>query len=826
MLNSAIIREHLEQCASLSADLQQKLRSFSLEWRNLKLREEILAVKVEKANPVVLDGVGGGAGTEAVAMMLKNCSKLVMQPLNKSNYFASFSHNLVSLEDGQQENEQNDFSKTPCWFNAKGILEKHHATSRDQTMKTPYTDDQMKYQHLAKDSASHENLFPGADGQMKCQHLAKDNSASHETLFSSIPFFRKEEFSRLNQLPLFTPQSQKNSLGEGNGSRSNFKSKLEFEKDDDNGPVLPCEILQRGISFDAIRTNIPEHLYAMHVNSENMLLDHNGIVQPLAFESQAYNQEADSLKNEISVLQDSIANLESQLLKVSMRKEFLGKDSAGRLYWGFSRAGTSPWVIIDGSSMAVLRGCDTKEHEDVLANNSTLRGSLPCGRENFLSSRELYDRKYSNRMSSPWISCQSNDETEELIQWLKDNEPRERELLESILQWQRTKYKDSNKAKSYVMDEQPTSSKAKNSERVLDCSKTRAGSILEKKYGPCMEVEATNIPKKRCLNSVVMCEQRMYRCECLEPIWPSRHHCLTCHQSFSTSEELKGHDDRICSSGASASENSIVNDESGKGKMMMNTDALQEHSDNQRMIGGEKHETGSRLINFDKELICPFDIDEISTKFVVKCSNKELVREIGLIGSNGIPSFLPNISPNYLNDPALMLLAMENDVNPHKKSLIVENQLQRPPERYMPAGMKYDHSSDYSTRRCSMNGIGAAFLETEKLRLNCINRRDQSSSTNQTSQWGLDNCCIINESSLRPLEGWASQILKKLKIDLLNMDAALPEEAVKPSNASLERRCAWRAFVKSAVSIFQVSFVSNSSFKCLCVNICSKKFRS
>uniref|UniRef100_F6HPN6 PHD-type domain-containing protein n=1 Tax=Vitis vinifera TaxID=29760 RepID=F6HPN6_VITVI len=716
VLNSAIIREHLEQCASLSADLQQKLRTLSLERRNLKLREEILAVKVEKANSVGLDGVGGEAGTEAVAMMLKNYSKLMVQPLNKSNYFASFPSNLVSLEDGQQENEQNDFNKPPYWFNAKGFLEKHHATSRDLSMKTPDTDDQMKY-----------------------QHLAKDNSVPHENHFSSTPFFRKDDFSSLNKLPLFTPQSQKINSGEGNDSRSNFNSKLESEKDDDNGSVLPSEILQRGILFDAIRTNISEHVHAMHVNSENMLLDHNGIGQPVAIESQAYNQEADSLKNEISVLQDSIASLESQLLKVSMRKEFLGKDSAGRLYWVFSRAGTSPWVVIDGSMMAGLRGGEAKEHEDTLANNSTLRGSFPCGREKKFSSREfnisnrhMHDQEYSIPMSFPWVSCQSNDEIEELIQWLRDNEPRERELLESILQWQRTKYKDSNKAKSYVKDEQPTSSKTKNSERTLDYLKTRAGTILEK---------------------------------------------------------------------------NMVNDESGKGKMMMNTDALQEHSDDLGMIGAsksEKHETVSGLINFDKELICPFDIEEISTKFIVKSSNKELVREIGLIGSNGIPSFLPNTSPYYLNDPTLMLLARENEVNPHKKSLIMENQLQQGPERNMAAGIKYYHPSNDSTRRCSMDGIGEAFLETEKLRLNCINGRDQSSSTNQTSEGGLGNCCIINESSLKPLEGWASQFLRKLKIDLLDMDAALPEEAVKPSNASLERRCAWRAFVKSAVSIFQM----------------------
>lgn len=794
MLNSAIIREHLEQCASLSADLQQKLRSLYLEWRNLKLREEILALKVDKANSIVLDGVGGEAGTEAVAMMLKNYNKLMIQPLNKSNYFASFPSNLVSLEDGQQENEHNDINKPPHWLNAKGILEKHLATSRNQSSKTPDTDSQMKY-----------------------QHLAKDNSILHENIFSSIPSFKKDEFSWLNRLPVFTPQSQKINLGDGNDSSSNFNSKLELEMNDDNGSVLPCEILKHGIFLDAIGTNLPEHVHAMHANSEKKLLDHNHIVQPVVIESQAYNQEADFLKNEISVLQDSITSLESQLLRVSLRKEFLGKDSAGRLYWVFYRAGTNPWVVIDGSMMAGLRGYEAKEHQDIVAKKSTPRSSFPCGREKEFDSREsnvsnqrMHDQKCSIPMSSPWVSCRSHDEIEELIQWLRDNEPKERLLLESFLQWQRTKYKDCNKAKSLFEDKQPTSSKAKESYRNLDYLKTRAVTILEKKHGPCMELGVTDIPKKSCRDLAERCEQKMYRCECLEPLWPSRPHCFTCHQSFSTAEELKGHDDRICTSGASASEHSMVND-----KVTMDTDGLQEHSDILAKIGeseSEKHETGSKLINFDKDLICPFDIEEISTKFVVKSSNKELVREIGLIGSNGIPSFLPSTSPYYLNDPTLMLLALENEVNPHKKSLIMEHQLKQTSERNTESRVKYGYSSYDSTRRCSIDGIAEQILETEKLGLNYINGRDQFLSTNQTSEWGLGNYCTINESSLKPLEGWASQILKKLKIDLLDMDAALPEEAVKPSNASLEKRCAWRSYVKSAMSIFQVSFMSPSRF--------------
>ena len=56
VLNSANIREHLDQCASVFADLQQKLRSLSTEWRNLKLKEEIIAEQVGKVNKEQLPG--------------------------------------------------------------------------------------------------------------------------------------------------------------------------------------------------------------------------------------------------------------------------------------------------------------------------------------------------------------------------------------------------------------------------------------------------------------------------------------------------------------------------------------------------------------------------------------------------------------------------------------------------------------------------------------------------------------------------------------------------------------------------------------------------
>ncbi|CAL5385003.1 unnamed protein product [Camellia sinensis] len=68
----------------------------------------------------------------------------------------------------------------------------------------------------------------------------------------------------------------------------------------------------------------------------------------------------------------------------------------------------------------------------------------------------------------------------------------------------------------------------------------------------------------------------------------------------------------------------------------------------------------------------------------------------------------------------------------------------------------------------------------------------------------VGNCCVIPECALRPLVGEASQFLRALKIDLLDMDDAIPEAALRPSKGHLERRWAWRTYVKSAETIYEV----------------------
>ena len=72
LLNSALIRQHLEQCPESSAELQQKLRSLSVELKNLKAKEENLAARAAKADTSLLNGVGEINVKEGVTNKLTN----------------------------------------------------------------------------------------------------------------------------------------------------------------------------------------------------------------------------------------------------------------------------------------------------------------------------------------------------------------------------------------------------------------------------------------------------------------------------------------------------------------------------------------------------------------------------------------------------------------------------------------------------------------------------------------------------------------------------------------------------------------------------------
>ncbi|KAL6983677.1 hypothetical protein U1Q18_017056 [Sarracenia purpurea var. burkii] len=701
-LSSSVLRDHLDHCAHMSADLQQKLRLLSSEWKNKKYREEVIASNLEKTNAV--HNRVGELAPESSAFVPNKDVKLMGKLPNRGNNILCFSGNYPHLEDGPQGNGSNEY------------------------------------------------------GGRHYRSFSKNKYCSSNTSL-----------------------------------------------------LTPSQVPQGLVSSDPISIHMVEPVPYVHVNSEHMLNGHHSSFQSDASAFEANNLEMSSLKHEISVLQESISSLESEFQKVSVRKEFLGRDSAGRVYWVFDRGITS-------SLMAVNRSVEVQQstvirHGGPTESNSNLRTSQH-GMENPSSSRgaevsSVYEYAQKNGVAtSTWVSYQSDTGIGELIGWLSDGDARERELKESILLWKINKEKRSNNAENHIQKEEQLSClKPSDGGKVPDSNflASKAGTVLEKKYGPWLGSKATDISKKGGQKGKVTCDARMYRCECLEPIWPFRHHCLLCHQTYSTSEELERHNDGMCSAPSVITKNKRVNEDSLKGKRMATETSVKKHPDNNGIDRATKSEKNEIHCNVNKlqEPECPYDFEEISAKFVTQTSLKELVRDVGLIGSSGIPTFVPSESP-YLSDPTLRLgPARKNEVDSGNELTEVENQLSIKGATI--AGvMEWDSGSDYFPKYVE-NDRDEEASKAERLIFNSTNERGQLSSIkNKKPADGVGKCCVIPESSTRRIVGRVSQILSQLKINLIDMDAALPEEALRPSMAHLEKRSAWRAFVKSAGSIYEM----------------------
>ncbi|CAL9014589.1 unnamed protein product [Prunus brigantina] len=737
LLNSAVIRQHLEHCSETSAELQQKLRSLSAEWKNLKSKEEILIAKAAKVDPSLEeDGVKEGLST-----LVENHEKIVLQAhalSGRSNSFNVVSDDLPALEGAQG-------------------LDKHPSASNAEYSSQHSVDTEAR----AKDvhAAAHDTSTPGN---------VSSNAASEKSDISS----RLIEFPSSNSLP-----------HEINGSIGKIGCLGHPQDNMEMDVSLPLD--QQGVC-------IPSDVRSNHVGQHTSPASVN--------ESQSYHLELNSVKSDLSLLQDSITSVDFELSKLSVRREFLGIDSLGGLYWasGHSR------IVVD-RTMSVQDGMNMTDGRDPVWRGSVTQSCASTGVDSSLPLEGskagcpyLFEPNSAVAFSAPWVSYQTDAEIDELIGWLKDKHPKERELKESILQWKKSRFQKFQKTRSQSQDELLTAiSVDRNGEKTeSDCLVTRAATLLEKMYGPCSELENTDISKKRGKRARLTNDEKMYRCECLEPIWPNRHHCLSCHRTFVTDAELEGHNDgrcvpfsAACEKGKEISDSSKVK---GSLKCEINREECRGELNSVETSKSMHSELSAKLIKFQNGgLVCPYDFEEICSKFVTNDSNKDLIQEIGLIGSQGVPSFVPSLSP-YLSDSTLQLVT-QKDVGVHSNGPEAAEQL------------VLQGKTNVDIAGCSsLSGKGGGLLNANIPTLGCLEKGEKRPLGSHSSVVGAGRFCVVPSSSLRPLVGKVCQISRRLKINLLDIDAALPEEALRPSKSHLERRWAWRTFVKAAVTIYEM----------------------
>lgn len=746
LLNSAVIRQHLEQCFETSTDLQQKLRSFSVEWKNLKSREENLVARAAKLDQSTADA-HGKVGKEGLPSLFTNHDK----GLGQSHALTDGSNYIGKLPDEMQTQE--------------GDRHSSGTNSESNTQNPLDTDGRSKDVHVAGDDCN------AAGNPMDSQENDK-----------SCP---PNELTGLNSLP-HEPEGSDRTIGTPGNTQYMVRDISSHPPSDQHGNCA---------SSDMRNNNVTQHIPPTDVN-----------------ESQTDHSELNSIRNGISLLQESIINAESELLKVSVRREFLGSDSLGRLYWASATPSGHSCIIVDGR-LDFQYGKKMTDHKERVTKGYFLKNTVPSAVDNKLHLKGskagcLYQREKNKAVDirSPWISYQSDTEINELIGWLKNNDPKERELKESILHWQKLRFQAFQRSRIEDQGELTEFSVAADGGKVAfsNCLSTKATSLLEKRYGPCFELEIPDILKKRGKKARVANDEKMYRCECLEPIWPFRHHCFSCHRTFFSNVELEGHNDCRCNLVSLTYEKGKEMNDCSKAKGNLKSGNSREECtveiNKVDSVNPGFSELSAKLIKFQNEgLVCPYRFDEICSKFVTKDSNKDLIQEIGLIGSKGIPSFVSSVTP-CLSDSTLALMSPKKDVSVRCDG---SEAAERPSSVGNTSMINSGHVSfsDRSPKKSSANGMREV-LKSQRTALSCLEHIDVGVGV------GVGRCCVVPQSSLRPLVGKESQIFRRLKINLLDMDAILPEEALRQSKSQLEKRWAWRRFVKSAVTIYEVSLIS------------------
>ncbi|MCE3215197.1 hypothetical protein HAX54_001239 [Datura stramonium] len=742
VLNSAIFRDHIDRSASLSAELQQKLRSLSAELKLLKCREEILIEKLDKSARS-----SGDTGSDPLASLRSNDCKLKVQGPDGGSHNSSISGGCRLLDDGTQHNQCNDYNKQSCLYTSKSIQDRTCASGSN---------------HI-RNSADPVN-------HLQHQQLLKDNTGCLNTSFHSK--CGTEEASLQNDLFTSTVQQENDQIpGSGLGSTQSSSNGLVLFAI----PMVPS----RQCSIQA---------------------DPNLV--------QAYLLEISALRSEIRALEDSIAVKELELQEVSVRKECMGQDSEGRLYWTFGRSTSSQLVSYANTSTQP----ESSRHVWSFGVGSSRRSGV------LDSSAPWEDMGMPNL--DQWTSYQSDVEVEILVRWLGEHDKRERELKESIVQWRdnRTmisRYLESHdhgKARLSTSSPSEDSGSCFNSDSLV----TRAATAIKKKISGCLAEEETEICKDMGVKVRVSFDGGLYRCECLEPLWPSRPHCLSCHETFSNAKERLKHANEKCRIDSPIQWNGETSEQPAKRKRIAKNETLQENSlsnidvsqaSKSKKLGSEasrrdKHGNAPASAENQTKQECPFKFEEIKTQFITQRSLKELVKEIGLIGCNGTPSFVPCTSP-YLSDSSLGLVSQREDevcAGNFTDLLSLEQEPQNGAKVSRTNNLKISDNSNFTG-----NGLAEVGPIFERLKSATRRGRDQFSSTkDKILDFGVDMYFVIPESSLHPLVGRASVILRCLKINLLDIDAALPEEALRASRSQPERRCAWRAFVKSAATIYEM----------------------
>ncbi|KAG6552224.1 hypothetical protein Mapa_006072 [Marchantia paleacea] len=397
-------------------------------------------------------------------------------------------------------------------------------------------------------------------------------------------------------------------------------------------------------------------------------------------------------------LDAEIEKIKTKLMLVNSRRDLLGRDDIGRMYWGLCGSKTTPWLAVEAAEANNQSQVENREgltagEESVIPVDSNVhiplvekfkkddvsekqvqlsRLAAPSeGLSSHVREKEERDvllneaqRRHGDEV--PWFVYSNGAVLDQLIDWLSPTSNQEKMLKAALLQWRSLLlvYSGAGPEQAGGSREELSGRFASGgygsntmgnlglASQVVARSRRgvmpvlKASCLLEWKFGQSSDCSvkgsATSGLSKRGRKKKMQQSSKIIRCECLEPIWASRCHCSTCHTTYERDLEFQAHTTGgSCSNaGAKAFEQGDLRSGKKSGhstKSLTSTKVLKSAVPQQLSVG----------------IILPPDVSKMP--MVIRESMRERINRIGCIADKG-PIFTPGLAISPAFDPALMMV--------------------------------------------------------------------------------------------------------------------------------------------------------------------------
>ncbi|KAG0606831.1 hypothetical protein M758_9G171400 [Ceratodon purpureus] len=294
----------------------------------------------------------------------------------------------------------------------------------------------------------------------------------------------------------------------------------------------------------------------------------NGLTKESSDGKAIAGKEPEGEGNRTSVLRSAreldakITKLGAKLFNLSLRREHMGTDHLGRQYWALTGVDGRPCVVVADMTSASQdqtgKGPNPDPDSQGIEDQNTFISTVPQESKT-ASEDKLNDGPDLKTVGEgiKWIHYKGDKALDELVKWLSPRCQHERVLRVAIYHWRRSLYSrqlldmpDITTASSdscapittqpsKVVDESGAVREISLREEIVERRNiqnfpaAKATRLLQRRYAA---PTASGLALASDQNDDVL-----KRCECLELLWTSRHHCQTCHETYELTAEFQTH---------------------------------------------------------------------------------------------------------------------------------------------------------------------------------------------------------------------------------------------------------------------------------------------